>query len=157
MVLSADGAALSLPVELIRLAQDWRWEVGPLGLLAAGQRVPTPRGAGPGSGGAARTRLRLAAAGTPGPLKVLAAVAAPDETTTRNAPLDTEAEMQAVLDAVTGVAADAGAQVRILEVASLPHIRQALATGRLPRAAPVRARLPERRSSWRTRTAPRSR
>ena len=36
-----------------------------------------------------------------GPLKILAAVAAPDETRTRNTPLDVEAEMQAILDAVT--------------------------------------------------------
>ena len=64
--------------------------------------------------------------GLAGPLKVLAAVAAPDETKTANAPLDTEAEMAAVLDAVSGVAAGPGAQVRILEVASLPAIRQAL-------------------------------
>ncbi len=60
-------------------------------------------------------------------MKVLAAVAAPDETKTRNPPLDVEAEMQAVLDAVTDVAGHPGAQVRILEVASLPAIRQALA------------------------------
>ena len=59
-------------------------------------------------------------------MKVLAAVAAPDETKTKNQPLDTEAEMQAVLDAVAAVAGQQGAQVRILEVASLPAIRQAL-------------------------------
>ena len=62
-----------------------------------------------------------------GPLKVLAAVAAPDETKTRNVPLDTEAEMAAVLDAVAGISGATGGQVRILEVASLPAIRQALA------------------------------
>src|ERR1039457_4749026 len=67
--------------------------------------------------------------GLAGPLKVLAAVAAPDETRTVNAPLDAEAEMAAVLDAVAPVAAGPGAQVRILEVASLPAIRQALAGG----------------------------
>jgi CHAT domain-containing protein len=64
--------------------------------------------------------------GLAGPLKVLAAVAAPDETKTRNAPLDVEAEMQAVLDAVSDVAGDPRAQVRILEVASLAAIQQAL-------------------------------
>ena len=53
-------------------------------------------------------------------------MAAPDETKTRNAPLDAEAEMQAVLDAVAEVAGHPGAQVRILEVASLAQIRQAL-------------------------------
>jgi len=75
----------------------------------------------PGQPAEAPGRARLA-----GPLKILAAVAAPDETRTQNVPLDTEAEMQAVLDAVTGVAGDAQAQVRILEVASLSQIRQAL-------------------------------
>jgi tetratricopeptide (TPR) repeat protein len=66
-----------------------------------------------------------------GPLKILAAVAAPDETATKSAPLDVEAEMQALLDAVTDL--DLGstgqrAQVRILEVASLAEIGKALAT-----------------------------
>jgi tetratricopeptide (TPR) repeat protein len=86
-----------------------------------------------------------------GPLKILAAVAAPDETRTQNTPLDVEAEMQAILDAVTPldtpaagqldltalgittptptphVAPAIGAQVRILEVAALAEIRDALA------------------------------
>ena len=53
-------------------------------------------------------------------------MAAPDETKTPNAPLDTEAEMQAVLDAVGDFGDRPGAQVRILEVASLGQIRQAL-------------------------------
>lgn len=64
--------------------------------------------------------------GAAGPLKVLVAVAAPEETRTANAPLDTEAEMAAVLDAVAPIAAGTGAQVRILEVASLAAIGQAL-------------------------------
>ncbi len=59
-------------------------------------------------------------------MKILAAVAAPDETKTKNVPLDVEAEMQAVLDAVGEVAGHPRAQVRILEVASLPQIRGAL-------------------------------
>ena len=63
----------------------------------------------------------------PGPLKILAAVAAPDETATRNAPLNVEREMGAVLGAVSGVVAATQAQVRILEVASLTAIRAALA------------------------------
>ncbi|MEJ2851873.1 MULTISPECIES: CHAT domain-containing protein, partial [unclassified Saccharothrix] len=71
----------------------------------------------------------------PGPLKILAAVAAPEETATPNPPLDVEAEMQALLDAVTdldlGLAAsnggDTAAQVKILEVASLDEIGRALA------------------------------
>jgi tetratricopeptide (TPR) repeat protein len=70
--------------------------------------------------------LRSAGEPLPGPLKILAAVAAPDETKTPNSALDVEAEMQAVLDAVADVAGHAHAQVRILEVASLPAIRQAL-------------------------------
>ena len=86
-----------------------------------------------------RRRGRAARAGLAGPLKVLAAVAAPEETRTANPPLDAEAEMAAVLDAVAGITA--AGQVRILEVASLPAIRQALETGRLSRAAPVRARV----------------
>ena len=71
-----------------------------------------------------RRRGRRPRAGLAGPLKVLAAVAAPEETRTASPPLDTEAEMAAVLDAVAGIAA--GGQVRILEVASLPAIRAAL-------------------------------
>src|SRR5580704_13705506 len=126
VVLSASGTALSLPVELIRLRAGGG-EVGPLGLLAGvsvARRHAAPGrdlGAMPGPSSAPP------GVGTAGPLKVLAAVAAPDETKTANVPLDTEAEMAAVLDAVTGVAADVGAQVRILEVASLSDIGQALA------------------------------
>ena len=44
---------------------------------------------------------RAATVGLAGPLKILAAVAAPEETRTPSAPLDVEAEMQALLDAVT--------------------------------------------------------
>ena len=76
------------------------------------------------SGSALGRRRRRAS--TAGPLKVLVAVAAPDETKTENAPLDTEAEMAAVLEAVSDVAASPHAQVRILEVASLAAIRAAL-------------------------------
>ena len=43
-----------------------------------------------------------------------------------NVPLDVEAEMQAVLDAVSGLPGSPAAQVRILEVASLGQIRHAL-------------------------------
>ena len=102
-------------------------EVGPAGAAGRGERGPAAGRAGPERGGAARSAGAAVSGRHRGPLKVLAAVAAPDETKTSNVPLDTEAEMAAVLDAVTGVAADAGAQVRILEVASLPAIRQALA------------------------------
>ncbi len=70
---------------------------------------------------------RPATAALPGPLKILAAVAAPEETATKNVPLDVEAEMQALLDAVTDLDVDGQAQVRILEVASLAEIGAALA------------------------------
>ena len=104
-MLSARRAALSLPVELIRLASEAGGEVGPLGLLpgvSVSRRPAVPgrerglRAAGCGAAGAGELA---------GPLKVLAAVAAPDETKTANVPLDAEAEMQAVLDAVSDVAA----------------------------------------------------
>jgi len=116
VVLVADGGALGLPVELVRLAGD-AMEAGPLGLLpnvSVTRRVAgTPSGSPP--------------APAPGPLKILAAVAAPEETATANAPLDVEQEMEAVLGAVSGVVAGPRAQVRILEVASLAAIRAALA------------------------------
>src|ERR1022692_2381977 len=125
VVLSASGPALSLPVELIRLTAD-AGEVGPLALLSAVSVSRRPAKSdrnlhdGPGASSVS------SGAATAGPLKVLAAVAVPDETKTQNSPLDVEAEMQAVLDAVTDVAGHPDAQVRILEVASLPAIRQAL-------------------------------
>jgi CHAT domain-containing protein len=59
-------------------------------------------------------------------LKILAAVAAPEETSTPNAPVAVEAEMQALLDAVTDLDLTDRAQVRILEVASLAEITKAL-------------------------------
>ncbi|MGH3914444.1 MAG: CHAT domain-containing protein, partial [Pseudonocardiaceae bacterium] len=111
----ADGSAPALPVELLRLSTGTGQDLGPLALRAgvtvlrrvagAPQITPTP---------------------WPGPLKILAAVAAPDESRTKNPPLDTEAEMQAVLDAVAGVAGDPRAQVQILEVASVQQIIEAL-------------------------------
>jgi len=122
VVLCADGAALGLPAELLRLRTASGGEAGPLGLLPAvavcrrpqswrGETdVPPPR--------------RAPRAGLAGPLKVLAAVAAPEETRTASPPLDVEAEMAAVLDAVAGITA--AGQVRILEVASLATIRAAL-------------------------------
>ena len=127
VVLVASGQALALPVELILLAEDDGAEVGPLGLLPAvsvSRRV-VARGHVPGA------RQALSAVSVPTgvaqPLKILAAVAAPDETKWPDTPLDVEAEMQAVLDAVVGATAEVNAQVRILEVASLSAIRQALA------------------------------
>jgi tetratricopeptide (TPR) repeat protein len=125
VVLNAVGPALSLPVELIRLTTSVAVEVNPLGLMPAvsvSRRLVTP-GQSPGLNA---TNSEASAAGMAGPLKVLAAVAAPDETKTKNVPLDVEAEMQAVLHAVTSVAENPHAQVRIVEVASLSAIREAL-------------------------------
>jgi tetratricopeptide (TPR) repeat protein len=126
VILVADGPALSLPVELIRLASGDAGQVGPLGLLpnvSVSRRVAPP-GTVPGGALPAARAPRP----TAGPLKILAAVAAPDETKTPNAPLDVEAEMAAVLDATSGVTAGAHTQVRVLEVASLGAIRAAMAT-----------------------------
>ena len=117
VILVASGGALSLPVELIRLAGD-AGEAGPLGLMPNVSVTRRIAGTPPGS----------PPAPVPGPLKILAAVAAPDETATPNAPLDVEREMEAVLSAVSGVVAGTPAQVRILEVASLTAIRAALAS-----------------------------
>ena len=119
VTLIADGPALALPVELVSLNNDGI-VTGPLGLIpnvsvmrrVGTRETPPPEAPQPASG----------------PLKILAAVAAPDETGTPDAPLDTEAEMAAVLEAVSGVAGGARAQVRILEVASPTAIRQALET-----------------------------
>ena len=58
----------------------------------------------------------------PGPLKILAAVAAPDEDTTSSTPLDGERELARILGAVPAH----GAQVRVLEVASRAEITTAL-------------------------------
>ncbi len=124
VVLAAAGPLLSLPVELVRLAHDGG-ETAPLGLLPGVSVYRRP--AGPDGGGADDpAAVRPAPPASAGPLKILAAVAAPDETKTENVPLDVEAEMQAVLDAVGEVAGHPRAQVRILEVASLAQIRDAL-------------------------------
>ena len=122
VVLSVTGSALSLPIELLRLTTGSGGETAPLGLIPSVSisRRPATQGVGEGPGTAPP------AVSTAGPLKVLVAVAAPDETKTENAPLDTEAEMAAVLEAVSDVAASPHAQVRILEVASLAAIRDAL-------------------------------
>ncbi|MGH4022226.1 MAG: SEFIR domain-containing protein, partial [Pseudonocardiaceae bacterium] len=80
----AEGPALDLPVELLRVTAASGEDLGPLALRAGVtvlRRVPASRALEP-------TAL-------PGPLKILAAVAAPEESRTSNTPLDTEAEMQA--------------------------------------------------------------
>jgi hypothetical protein len=124
VVLVADEPWLALPLELMRLATDGG-EVGPLGLMPNVSVIR--RMAAPGTGQDRQPGPLSAPEPIPGPLKILAAVAAPDETKTRNAPLDVEAEMAAVLNATSEVAAGSHAQVRILEVASLRAIREALA------------------------------
>jgi hypothetical protein len=121
VVLAAAGPLLSLPIELIRLVRDGG-ETVPLGLMPGVSVYRRPVGDTADDPAA----LRPAPPGSAGPLKILAAVAAPDETKTDNVPLDVEAEMQAVLEAVGEVAGHPRAQVRILEVASLAQIREAL-------------------------------
>jgi len=113
VVFDGVGPAIELPIELMRLRTAAGVDLGPLCLLG---------------GVTIMRRLPGSAAGSPpsrGPLKILAAIAAPDETKATSAPLDVEAEMQAVLDAVSGLPGGGG-QVRILEVASLPQIQAAL-------------------------------
>ncbi|HEX8344070.1 MAG TPA: CHAT domain-containing protein [Actinoplanes sp.] len=116
VVWRANGEALGVPVEVLRLTTTSGEELGPLALIGG---VSARRQVS--SGGSGRE-----ASGLPGPLRVLAAVAAPDETRAQNPPLDVEAEMQALLDAVGDLAAGPAGQVRILEVASLSEIREAL-------------------------------
>jgi hypothetical protein len=79
-------------VELIRLRAGGG-EVGPLGLLAGVSVARRPAAPGRELGAMPGPPSVPPGAGTAGPLKVLAAVAAPDETKTANRPLDTEAEM----------------------------------------------------------------
>ena len=124
VVIVAQGTALALPFELLRLA-DGR-------LLAT---VPGVR---------MRRRVsgldRTAGAPLPGPLKILVAVAAPEESRTENAPLDIEAEMQAVLDALAGGRGRrrTGADPRGREPG--PDRARAL-RGSVPRAASLRTRV----------------
>ena len=110
IVVEADGDAMGLPYELLRLS-DQR-------LLAT---VPGVR---------MRRRVRgIDRPGTdplPGPLKILVAVGAPYDTRTKNPPLDIEAEMQAILDALPGLGGDDAAQAKILEVAGPQQIAAAL-------------------------------
>ena len=110
VVVEADASAAWLPFELLRLP-DGR-VLATLPMVWMRRRMPV---AG-----------RAATGPLPGPLKILVAVAAPDETRTRNVPLDVEAEMQAVLDAISGVEAAGAAEARILEVAGTRQITEAL-------------------------------
>ncbi|GAB4081756.1 CHAT domain-containing protein [Modestobacter muralis] len=110
-----DEATLDVPVELLVLPDAAGNDLGPLVLRP----------------GVSLHRRVLFASGSPvvpsaGPVRVLAAVAAPEETRTTNPPLDVEGEMQALLDAVAPVAEQPGVGVRVLEVAGLPQITAAL-------------------------------
>ena len=110
VVVEVEGEALDLPYELLRL-RDGR-------LLATIPGVRMRR--------RVRGLDRRATVALAGPLKILVAVAAPEETATTNPPLDVEAAMQAILDATARVDASGAAQVRILEVASPQQIAEAL-------------------------------
>ncbi|WP_433087718.1 CHAT domain-containing protein [Dactylosporangium sp. CA-052675] len=105
VVVEADGPAHELPFELLRLS-DQRVLVAVDGVrltrMVSGVRVPRH----PAS---------------PGPLKILVAVGAPERTA--NPPLDVEAEMQAIVSVVGGVGR---AEITILEVAGVAEIAEAL-------------------------------
>ncbi len=115
VVLRGDDACLGLPIELLRLPGAGGTHGGAL-CLRAGATIRREVVGAP---------VKFPSA-LPGPVKVLAAVAAPTETKTVNAPLDVEAEMQAVLDAAGSVAEVEHGEVQILEVASLKAIGDAL-------------------------------
>ncbi|WP_426512317.1 CHAT domain-containing protein [Dactylosporangium sp. McL0621] len=105
VVVEGDGPAHELPFELLRLT-DQRVLVGVGGVrltrMVTGVRVPSH----PAS---------------PGPLKILVAVGAPERTA--NPPLDVEAEMQAIVSVAGGVGR---AELTILEVAGVAEIAAAL-------------------------------
>jgi hypothetical protein len=146
VIFSATGQALSLPVELTRLITEEGVEVGPLALLPGVSVIRRP--AGPALDGQVPGDIPPVSARLAGPLKILAAVAAPDETKTPNPPLDVEAEMQAVLDAVTGLAGHTAAQVR----------RSAAPWPRMPTTCCTCPRTGHQsRWNWRMRTATRQR
>ncbi|WP_062989302.1 CHAT domain-containing protein [Nocardia anaemiae] len=110
MVFDVDDDTMLLPYEMLVLADGMPLATRPTIAISrrySGTGQPTPVQA-------------------PGPLKILAAVAAPTETRTANVTLDVEAEMQAILDAVSQVPTAGGGGVRILEVASLQQITAAL-------------------------------
>ncbi len=65
-------------------------------------------------------------AAPPGPLKILVAVGAPDEEKTNSAVLNSERELQTILDAIEPARRLENAFVRVLEVGSLPQIAAAL-------------------------------
>ncbi|MBB5868637.1 tetratricopeptide (TPR) repeat protein [Allocatelliglobosispora scoriae] len=104
VVVTTDGAGLALPYELMRLADDRAFAT------VAGVRLTRH----------VRGIDRADTAPVAGPLKILAAVAAPERTS--NQPLDVEAEMQAIISVTQGL----DAEVTILEVASPQQIANAL-------------------------------
>ena len=109
----ADAELMAVAFEAARLPD------GQVVVLHGAVRMSRCQLPGPGSG--------LGVVPTAGPLKILVAVGAPDEGQTRNVALAIEAEMGLILDGVAGAVQDDRAQVRILEVASLHAIEQALA------------------------------
>jgi tetratricopeptide (TPR) repeat protein len=110
VVVEADGPAQLLPYELLRLPDTRALATLP------GVRI--------------RRRLPdITHAATPpsaGPLKILVAVGAPDETRTRSRPFDVEAAQQAILDAIGDLAERGEAQMTILEVGHPAQIAEAL-------------------------------
>jgi hypothetical protein len=115
VVLAGDDAVLGLPIELLRLTGSEGQDLGPLALCGGVTVRRRPFDASV-----------LASRPLAGPLKILAAVAPPEQTQTENPPLDVEREMQAMLDALSDLAGGQAGQVRILEVASLSQIAEAL-------------------------------
>jgi tetratricopeptide (TPR) repeat protein len=105
-----DPELLGLPFEALRLADDR--------LLAALPPVVTVRRP---AGITAQEWVPLA-----GPLKVLAAVGAPDEGNTSSSVLDYEQEFQNILDAVEDAQRRENVQVRILEVCHPDVIAEAI-------------------------------
>ena len=108
----ADDGLLALPLEAARLPD------GRAPALLAGVHVMR-RLAGQAGATAAATPLA-------GPLRILAAVAAPDENQTRSTPLDRERELQTLMDVVELAGQRDGARVTVLEVAHPHQIRDAL-------------------------------
>lgn len=113
IVIEAEGELLSIPFEAARLRNGVAPAMHPLvrfsrRLTRDGQPKLEPKSV------------------PPGPFKVLVAVGHPDETKTKNAVLDYEREVQAILDALGQAVELKGSQVRWLEVGSLAAIGEAL-------------------------------
>jgi hypothetical protein len=112
LVFEAAGARLlSIPFEAARLA-DGRIPALTPGVFTWRRLAQEKRGTGQTA--------------SPGPLKILVAVGAPDEGKTANTVLDIERELQTVLDSVEKARILGNAYVRILEVASPDELAAAL-------------------------------